>query len=109
MSSERKEYYSPKERNLDFYIVGNDLSNEENSTAIPAKKLTRELSFNNELNKALKNFNKVPEKIQRETKRNSSEVLNTNIQYPSLPMQHNQNYNQAIPKAAFIKSYQQLQ
>ena len=120
MSPELKNYYSTKQRRMAFYIVENDLNNEENPPEIAAiigldKEL--EVAFyaarrppmeKPEMNTGIKVNRDINSTTKKEIKRNKDKdtvvkkVIKRNGMYcPSLPTQWRNNSDIIIPKAEF--------
>lgn len=99
MSPERKEYYARKQRRMAFYIVENDINNEENPPELAAVIGTEKLSLGSRVSIEHDNNSKKKHPMPSEKRYN-------NIQCPSLPMQWRNNLNVPVPKAVFDQSYQ---
>jgi hypothetical protein len=120
MSPELKKYYSAKQRRMAFYIVENDINNEENPPEIAAI-----IGLDKELEAAFYAARRppieIPEidagmRINRDVNSNKREKINTNkdkesvvkkltkkngMYCPNLPTQWRNNSNIIIPKAEF--------
>jgi hypothetical protein len=104
MSPERKEYYERKQRRMAFYIVENDLNNEENPPEVSAIIATENAIFSRfnstEQEKFVKKEKKTNKNNQTPLEKRYSYIID-NIQCPSLPTQWRNNLDLPIPKVVF--------
>ncbi len=121
MSPELKDYYSTKQRQMAFYIVENDLNNEENppelsalmglesefKNAFYAKRSSRPTMEKPAMQTGIvvnRDTNSNKEIFRNESEKNSivRRVIKKNSMYcPNLPTQWRNNTDVTIPKAEF--------
>jgi hypothetical protein len=97
MSPERKEYYARKQRRMAFYIVENNVRNEETPPEMSAVIGTEKLSLGSRL--SIVRDNEVTATIKK--KPIPAQKRYNQIHCPSLPTQWRNSVVPVVPKAVF--------